>query len=65
MGRQLIDYSAGIPRASEVKRAGFAGAVRYVSPARAAWMLGKPIKKAEAEDYKAHGLELVSVYQNL
>lgn len=65
MGKQLIDYSAGVPRASEVKRAGFAGAVRYVSPARDAWMKAKPIRKPEADDYKAHGLELVSIYQNL
>ena len=40
MGKQLIDYSAGVPRASAVKAAGFAGAVRYVSPARDAWMKG-------------------------
>ena len=65
MGKQLIDYSAGVPRASAVKAAGFAGAVRYVSPARDAWMKGKPIRKPEADDYQAHGLELVSVYQNL
>ena len=65
MGKQLIDYSAGVPRASAVKAAGFAGAVRYVSPARDAWMKGKPIRKPEADDYQAHGLELVSIYQNL
>ena len=65
MGKQLIDYSAGVPSAKAIKDAGFVGAVRYVSPARDSWMAGKPIRKREADDFKAHGLEVVSVYQNL
>ena len=41
----VIDFAAGVPSASAVKRAGHIGAVRYLSPPRAAWMKGKPIHK--------------------
>lgn len=59
----VIDYSAGVPSAAAVKEAGYLGAVRYVSEARADWMLGKPIRRAEAQDFAAHGLAVASVYQ--
>lgn len=63
IGRDLIDYSAGVPAASAVKAAGFAGAVRYVSPPRERWMVGKPIHRPEADDYRAQGLDLASNWQ--
>jgi len=63
IGRELIDYSAGVPSAAVVQADGYAGALRYVSPPRAAWMTGKPLTRAEADDYKAHGLIIVSNWQ--
>lgn len=62
-GRQVIDYSAAVPSASVVKSAGFVGAIRYVSDPRESWMKGKPLTRAEAEDYKANGLWIASNYQ--
>ena len=59
----VIDFAAGVPSASAVKRAGHIGAVRYLSPPRAAWMKGKPIHKKEVDDYKKNGLELAYVWQ--
>lgn len=61
----LADYSSAPIAAKDLKAAGFQGAVRYVSPAREAWMKGKPLSKSEVEDFKKHGLELVSVWQHL
>ena len=61
----LADYSSAPIAASDLKKAGFHGAVRYISPGREAWMKGKPLSKAEVEDFKNHGLELVSVWQYL
>lgn len=61
----LADYSAAPIAAKDLKNAGFHGAVRYISPAREAWMKGKPLSKAEVQDFKNHGLELVSVWQYL
>lgn len=59
----VIDFSAGVPSASAVKRAGHKGAVRYLSPAREKWMKGKPIQKKEVEDYRKHGLKIAYVWQ--
>lgn len=59
----VIDFAAGVPSASAVKRAGHIGAVRYLSPPRASWMKGKPIQKKEVDDYKKNGLELAYVWQ--
>lgn len=59
----VIDYAAGVPSASAVKRAGHVGAVRYLSPPRDGWMNGKPILKKEVEDYKKNGLQLAYVWQ--
>ncbi|WP_343710474.1 DUF1906 domain-containing protein [Mycobacterium sp.] len=61
----LLDYAAGVIPAAQIRAAGAAGAVRYVSDRRpgAAWMLGKPIQLQEARDFVANGLTLVSCYQ--
>ncbi|MGP4058130.1 glycoside hydrolase domain-containing protein [Mycobacterium sp. 4D054] len=63
VGKELVDYSAGVPGAQAIKDAGFVGAVRYVSDRRANWMQGKPLTRAEAEDFTWHGLQIVSNYQ--
>ncbi|MEX3504725.1 DUF1906 domain-containing protein [Corynebacterium sp. LK2510] len=61
----VLDYSAGVPSGRSVKAAGHLGAVRYVSQRRpgADWMVGKPVQRAETEDFKANGLATASVYQ--
>lgn len=65
VGDFVIDYSAGVPAAADVKKAGYKGAVRYISPARDAWMKGKPMSKREFDDYKSNGLQVAFVFQNL
>ena len=62
---RVLDYSANVPSAASIKRAGFSGAVRYVSAPRpgAEWMNAKPIRRPEAEDFATHGLAVASVYQ--
>lgn len=61
----VIDYSAGVPNAQEVKARGHIGAVRYVSQRRpgAEWMQGKPVRIEEAKAFANTGLEIASVYQ--
>ncbi|MDV6303698.1 MULTISPECIES: DUF1906 domain-containing protein [Rhodococcus] len=61
----LVDYSGGVPSASAIKNAGHLGAVRYVSDRRpdANWMIGKPMRKSEADALTSAGLEVVSNYQ--
>lgn len=61
----LVDYSGGVPSAAAIKNAGHLGAVRYVSDPRpgADWMIGKPVRKSEADNLAAAGLEVVSNYQ--
>lgn len=61
----LLDYSAGVLTAEEIRAAGAVGAIRYVSDRRpgADWMLGKPIQPAEAHDLHQNGLVIVSCYQ--
>lgn len=65
VGDIFVDYSEGVPSAKDVKAKGFKGAIRYISPARDAWMKGKPMSKAELEDYKANGLQVAFIWQNL
>ena len=65
VGDIVIDYSAGVPAAADVKKAGYKGAVRYISPARDAWMKGKPMSKREFDDYRSNGLQVAFVFQNL
>lgn len=61
----LLDYSAGVLSAADIKGAGALGAIRYVSDRRpgASWMLGKPMQLAEARDLYQAGLKIVSNYQ--
>jgi hypothetical protein len=61
----VIDYSAAVPSAADIKAAGHLGAVRYVSGRRpgAEWMLGKPVTAPETQDFANHGLAVASVYQ--
>lgn len=61
----LLDYAAGVLKASDIRAAGALGAIRYVSDRRpgGAWMLGKPIALAEARDLYQGGLKIVSCYQ--
>ena len=60
----LLDYAAGVIPASQIRAAGAAGAIRYVSDRRPGgnWMLGKPIQLAEAQDLHGSGLKIVSCY---
>jgi glycoside hydrolase-like protein len=61
----LLDYAAGVIPASDIRAAGAAGSIRYVSDRRpgGTWMLGKPIQLAEARDFVQNGLKIVSCYQ--
>lgn len=61
----LLDYSAGVLSAGDIRSAGAVGAIRYVSDRRpgASWMLGKPMKIGEARELSQAGLKIVSNYQ--
>ncbi|WP_109788553.1 DUF1906 domain-containing protein [Mycolicibacterium confluentis] len=61
----LLDYAAGVIKASDIRASGAIGAIRYVSDRRPGgqWMLGKPIQLAEARDLYRSGLKIVSCYQ--
>jgi len=61
----LLDYSAGVIPASQIRASGAVGSIRYVSDRRPGgnWMLGKPIQFAEARDLYSSGLKIVSCYQ--
>ncbi|ALI27954.1 Putative secreted protein [Mycolicibacterium fortuitum] len=61
----LLDYAAGVIRASDIRTSGAIGAIRYVSDRRPGgdWMLGKPIQLPEARDLYQSGLKIVSCYQ--
>lgn len=63
VGQLLVDFSAGVPSAAQIKSAGYVGAVRYVSDPRAAWMIGKPLSHREADDLRSSGLAVVSNFQ--
>lgn len=65
MNKMIIDFSAGVVNPDKYREHGFIGAARYVSPARDGWMVGKPMKKEEADLLKKNGLEIVSIFQNL
>ncbi len=56
--RTVVDFSAGVPSAEAITRAGHVGAVRYVSRPREAWMKAKPVTLAETLL-----LDTASVYQ--
>lgn len=59
----VLDFSAAIPSARDIKAAGHSGAVMYISPAREAWMKAKPVQKGTIQDFKNHGLQFAFVWQ--
>lgn len=61
----LLDYAAAVPSAAAIRAAGHLGAIRYCSERRpdAGWMYGKPLRRSEVDDFRAHGLSMVSCYQ--
>ena len=59
-----LDFSAAFPTAADVRNAGHAGVVAYISPAREAWMKAKPITRTTVDAYKAAGLKVATVWQN-
>lgn len=59
----VIDFSAAVPKAADIKAAGHTGAVCYASPARETWMKAKPITKAVVDSYRAAGLQIAAVWQ--
>lgn len=62
----LLDYAQGPPSGAAVRAAGHMGAVRYCSnrrPEAAGWMTGKPLLRREVDDFRRHGLNMVSCYQ--
>lgn len=56
----VLDYSSGRPRATVVRAAGYAGAVRYAGTRGH----GKNLTQSEAQDYQAAGLPLSFVYES-
>lgn len=60
----VVDYAGKPPGAAAIRAAGHIGAIRYISPDRTRGGLpGKPISRAEVDDFRAHGLELAFVWQ--
>jgi hypothetical protein len=61
----LLDYAGGVPKAENIRAAGYCGVIRYVSERRpgAEWMGGKPLRSEEVESLRAAGLTIVSCYQ--
>ena len=62
----VVDYASGPPSAAAIKAAGHIGAVRYLSPPRPgteSWMTGKPVHRAELDDFDANGLKMAMVWQ--
>lgn len=59
----VIDFSAGVPPAVEVKAAGHAGAIVYAAPGREQWMRGKQPDKAWVDSMRAAGLGVAFVWQ--
>lgn len=56
---QVLDYSAGKPGAAAIKRAGYAGAVRYIGFPNNR----KCTSAAELDDFDAHGLGMALVFE--
>ncbi len=61
----LLDYSAGVLQASDLKASGAVGAIRYVSDhlPQSTWAVGKPMQASEAQQLQAAGLAIVSNYE--
>lgn len=60
---RLIDHAAGRPRASEVRNAGYDGAIRYLANSPDRGLPNKILTREEADGLKAQGLEIVSNWQ--
>lgn len=59
----VLDFSAAVPRAIDIKNAGHSGAVMYISPARESWMGAKPVQRNHIDDFDTHGLKSAFVWQ--
>lgn len=59
----ILDYSARIIPAADIRAAGHIGAIRYISTAREPWMKGKPATADEVADFKANALDTAFVWQ--
>src|SRR6201997_3473403 len=61
----LLDCASGAIPAGQIRAAGAAGSILYVSDRRpgGSWMLGKPIQVTEARDLSSNGLKIVSCYK--
>lgn len=60
----VLDYAGGVPSAAAIKAGGHIGAVRYIAPDRTNGSLpGKPVHRAEVDDFDAHGLKMAMVWQ--
>lgn len=60
---QLVDYSGGYPGAVNVKARRYGGALRYLRKEGTSRV--KPITRVELDDYRAHGLDLVPIYEHV
>ena len=58
-----IDFSAGLPSAAAIKRAGHSGVFLYCSPPREAWMRGKQPFKGYVATLHANGIGTAFVWQ--
>lgn len=58
-----IDFSAGLPSAAAIKRAGHSGVFLYCSPPREAWMRGKQPSKGYVATLHANGIGTAFVWQ--
>jgi Domain of unknown function (DUF1906) len=61
----LLEYPDGVVSATDLKKAGAAGAIRYVCDPRPdeGRTTGKPIQQKEAHDLRKNGLSIVSCFQ--
>jgi hypothetical protein len=56
---EVLDYSAGLPGAAAIKRAGYIGAIRYIGLAG----YTKNTTQAELDDFTRHGLGMALVFE--
>lgn len=59
----VIDFSAGVPPAVEVKAAGHIGVMRYISPPRLSWMTAKPATRPQIDRCRSAGVDVGFVWQ--
>ncbi len=63
VGKQVLDFSAGLPNPDVIKKEGYVGVIHYVSDKRANWMIAKPVSRNYATALKDRGLTNVSNFQ--